>query len=185
VRQRVVNAEQGKRLVESDADLGRLAALDRVEDAAKMIVGLPPGVDADRAEQARRLADPVALVEPLAQPLDARDVTLGVAALAACRAVGLEDPVALLPLAQRVRRDPRALRERSNVEAGRHRSGGIMPDYAPTMPEGDALHRAAQRLQVLAGQRVEGGRPPPPAATKQVAGRAGGPEREIGGGSGK
>jgi len=39
------------------------------------------------------------------------------------------------------------------------------------MPEGDALHRAAQRLQVLVGERVEVETPHPRAASKQLAGR--------------
>ena len=39
------------------------------------------------------------------------------------------------------------------------------------MPEGDSLHRAAQRLQVLAGQRVEVETPHPRAAGKQLAER--------------
>jgi endonuclease-8 len=39
------------------------------------------------------------------------------------------------------------------------------------MPEGDALHRAARRLQVLAGQRVEVETPHPRAATKRLAER--------------
>ena len=39
------------------------------------------------------------------------------------------------------------------------------------MPEGDSLHRAALRLQVLAGQRVEVETPHPRAAAKQLAGR--------------
>src|SRR5262245_54444730 len=39
------------------------------------------------------------------------------------------------------------------------------------MPEGDALHRAAQRLQVLTGQRVEVETPHPRAATKGLAAR--------------
>jgi endonuclease VIII len=46
-----------------------------------------------------------------------------------------------------------------------------MPDYAPDMPEGDALRRAAERLQVLVGQRVEVETPHPRAAVKQLAGR--------------
>src|SRR4051794_14613707 len=48
---------------------------------------------------------------------------------------------------------------------------GSMPDYAPDMPEGDALHRAAKLLQVLAGQRVEVETPHPRAATKRLAER--------------
>lgn len=39
------------------------------------------------------------------------------------------------------------------------------------MPEGDALHRAARRLQVLAGQRVEVETPHPRASGKQLAER--------------
>jgi endonuclease-8 len=39
------------------------------------------------------------------------------------------------------------------------------------MPEGDALHRAARRLQVLVGQRVEVETPHPRAAVKQLAPR--------------
>ena len=41
-----------------------------------------------------------------------------------------------------------------------------MPDYPAFMPEGDAVHRAAMRLQVLAGQRVEVETPHPRAALK-------------------
>jgi endonuclease-8 len=43
-----------------------------------------------------------------------------------------------------------------------------MHDYAPFMPEGDAVHRAAMRLQVLAGQRVEVETPHPRAALKRL-----------------
>src|SRR5437762_5011198 len=39
------------------------------------------------------------------------------------------------------------------------------------VPEGDSLHRAAQRLQVLAGQHVEVETPHPRAAGKQLAER--------------
>jgi endonuclease-8 len=46
-----------------------------------------------------------------------------------------------------------------------------MPDYAPLVPEGDAIHRAAIRLQVLAGQRLEVETPHPRAATKGLAER--------------
>jgi endonuclease VIII len=46
-----------------------------------------------------------------------------------------------------------------------------MHDYAPLMPEGDSLHRAALRLQVLAGQRVEVETPHPRASGKQLAER--------------
>ena len=43
--------------------------------------------------------------------------------------------------------------------------------YAAAMPEGDSLHRAAKRLQVLAGQRVEVETPHPRAAVKGLAER--------------
>ncbi len=43
--------------------------------------------------------------------------------------------------------------------------------YACSMPEGDALHRAARRLQVLVGQELEVETPHPRAAVKQLAPR--------------
>jgi endonuclease VIII len=46
-----------------------------------------------------------------------------------------------------------------------------MPDYAGDMPEGDALRRAAQRLQVLVGQRVQVETPNPRAAAKHLVDR--------------
>src|SRR3982074_1707503 len=49
-----------------------------------------------------------------------------------------------------------------------------MHNYAAGMPEGDAIHRAAMRLQVLAGQRVEVETPHPRAATKRLAERLNG-----------
>jgi endonuclease VIII len=46
--------------------------------------------------------------------------------------------------------------------------------YARRMPEGDALHRAARRLQPLVGQRVEACSPHPRAAVTGVADRVDG-----------
>src|SRR6185312_9155417 len=43
--------------------------------------------------------------------------------------------------------------------------------YPSSMPEGDALHRAARRLQVLVGQQLEVETPHPRAAVKQLAPR--------------
>jgi endonuclease-8 len=43
--------------------------------------------------------------------------------------------------------------------------------YADEMPEGDALHRAAAKLQFLVGQRVEVETPHPRAAAKRIAER--------------
>ncbi len=67
-------------------------------------------------EQGGSLADPIALGEPGAQPVDARDVQLGVAPLAAVGAARLQDAVALLPLPQCVWRDAGAPRECRNVQ---------------------------------------------------------------------
>ena len=44
-------------------------------------------------------------------------------------------------------------------------------DYDAGVPEGDSLHRAARRLQVLAGQRVEVETPHPRAAVKRLVER--------------
>src|SRR5205814_5326490 len=68
-----------------------------------------------------------ALVEPLAQPLDACDISLRVAPLAARGPVGLQDLVALLPLPERVGRNARPPREGGDVEAGGHLSAGACP----------------------------------------------------------
>ena len=50
--------------------------------------------------------------------------------------------------------------------------------YAPTVPEGDSLHRAAASLQALVGQRVEVETPHPRAATKGIAERLDGKRLE-------
>src|SRR5205823_3814279 len=57
--------------------------------------------------------------------------------------------------------------------------------YAASMPEGDAIHRAARRLQVLVGQELEVETPHPRAAVKQIAPKLDGrrlerQEREVG-----
>ena len=53
------------------------------------------------AEQARSLPDPVPLLEPGLQPLDSRHVALGVATMRPGGALGVQHPVALLPLPER------------------------------------------------------------------------------------
>src|SRR5205807_7605391 len=50
--------------------------------------------------------------------------------------------------------------------------------YAGAMPEGDAIHRAARRLQVLVGQELEVETPHPRAAVKQLAPRLDGKRLE-------
>lgn len=54
-----------------------------------------------------------------------------------------------------------------------------MPIYAGDMPEGDALARAARRLRVLVGQRVEVETPHPRAAVKHLAERLDGATLEA------
>ena len=71
-----------------------------------------------RLQERRRLADPEALREAVAQPLDARDVALVVAALAPGGATGPEDAVAALPLPQRVGADAGAMGDGRDVEPG-------------------------------------------------------------------
>src|SRR5581483_5419305 len=168
--ERRVDPEERERLVEADPDVVRLSACERVEDRPQVVARAPCGL-ADRPEQLRGLADAIALVEALAQPFHARDVALRVAALSARGPVGLQDPVPLLPFAQRVRRDSGALRERSNVESGRHRFGGTMPGYAPFHARGG---RAAPRRPPPAGARgaAGGGRDAAPARGDEAPARA-------------
>jgi endonuclease VIII len=54
-----------------------------------------------------------------------------------------------------------------------------MSGYVPRMPEGDALHRAARRLSVLVGERVEAESPHPRAQVTGVAPRIDGRRLEA------
>jgi len=54
-----------------------------------------------------------------------------------------------------------------------------MPGYPADMPEGDALHRAAARLQVLVGQQLQVETPHPRAAGKHLAERLDGQRLEA------
>ena len=121
LHQRCVDAEERERLVDPQADLGRFRTPERMKNSAQVIARRARRLDSDRAEQRGCLADPVALPEPFAQPLDAGDVALGVAALPARSARGLEDLVALLPLPERLGRHTRAVRERRDGVPSRHR----------------------------------------------------------------
>ena len=124
-------------------------------------------------EQARGLADPPPLGQPVAQPFHACDVLLAVAPLSALGALRPEDAVARLPLAERVGCDPGAPRDRSDVEQRRHEPGRILDFVAARrvlpMPEGDSLHRIALRLQPLVGERVEASSPHPRGRATGVA----------------
>src|SRR4051812_30913652 len=95
--ERHVDAVQRERLVDEEPDARRVAGVDRLEDRAELILRRARRRDVDRAEQGGRLADPVALAQPLAEPFDARDVPLVVAPLPARRPRRAENLVALLP----------------------------------------------------------------------------------------
>ena len=92
-----------------------------VSATAATIASRGPVVDdsalASSVEQRRRLADPEAVREAIAEPFDPRDVALVVAALPTGRAAGTEDAVASLPLAERVGSDPGALCHGCDVES--------------------------------------------------------------------
>ena len=62
------------------------------------------------------LERPALSVTTVAEPLDTGDVSLGVPALATARARRPQDPVTLLPLPQRVGRDPGPAGQRSDVQ---------------------------------------------------------------------
>src|SRR5205085_1345809 len=73
-----------------------------------------------------------------------------------------------------VGRDAGALRERGDVEAGGHdncRTSVPVRVTVGNVPEGDTLHRAARRLQILVGQRIEAESPHPRAQAERVAER--------------
>ena len=56
----------------------------------------------------------------------------------------------------------------------RTHGGALGPRYAARMPEGDTLHRAARRLQLLVGERVAAETPHPRAAAERIAERVDG-----------
>src|SRR5918911_2178977 len=60
-------------------------------------------------------------------------------------------------------------RRRRCASSRSSRSGCAKTCDTEAMPEGDALHRAARRLQVLVGEEVEVETPHPRAAVKQLA----------------
>ena len=70
------------------------------------------------------------------------------------------------PLVDRLEDAPGSSRDRA-----RNRRSRSAAHTLPSMPEGDTLHRAARRLQVLVGQRVEAEAPHPRSAVTGVAKR--------------
>ena len=70
-RQRQLEVVDHERLVEERADLGGVAASERVEDAAQVLIRRAGRLRGERAQQRRRLADAEALAQPLAQPFHA------------------------------------------------------------------------------------------------------------------
>src|SRR5262249_11204752 len=109
------------RVLDGGGHCGDVAPAGRRNELCAKLVG-GDRRDARRPEQRGRLADAVALFDPGLQPLDARDVLLAVATLAAGRPVRAQDAVALLPLPDRVRRDAGTAVERRDIERWRHRN---------------------------------------------------------------
>src|SRR5436305_4498641 len=104
IEQRVGERAQCERVTDEAAQLARVARGRRVDDR---VAQLRRSVrdDSALAEQRGRFADPVALADARLQPLDAPDIELAVATLAAGGALGMQHAVPLLPLATRVGRD--------------------------------------------------------------------------------
>ena len=139
------------------------------------------------AEQRRRLADPVTLVRAAPSATRRARRRARCSAAGPRRPFGMQNGVALLPLADRVGRDAGALRQRCDVEARDHDRllYTSLPAHATlgNVPEGDTLHRAARRLQVLVGQRIEVESPHPRAQAERVAERIDGRRARIGRGA--
>ena len=118
LRQGLLERKHGKGLVERCRDGARVVLLDRSDQRVAEIGRV---VERDRrrlVDHAGCLADPPAVPDPVAQPLDALHVHLAVAPLPAGRADRPEHAVTLLPLAQRVGRDAGPPGECCNVEQG-------------------------------------------------------------------
>ena len=96
----------------------------------------------------------------------------------------MQDAVALLPLADRVRRARRCAWSAprcSGSESRQHLDTqcSILVTVA-ACPRGTALHRAARRLQALVGQRVEAESPHPRAQAERIAERIDGTRARVG-----
>ena len=116
---------QRERLLDERGEYDRIAGMGRLD---QRVAQLARGGDRDLAggiEQGRGFGDAEALREPVAQPLDAGDVAVVVAALAAGRPVRSQDAVAPLPLAQRVGGDARPPGDRGDVEPARLLRGSV------------------------------------------------------------
>ena len=95
-----------ERLLDQGGETARVRLGDGGDDRIPQSCRRGLGARLVRLQQCRRLADPEALGEAVAQPFHPRDVPLVVAALAPGCAARAEDAVAPLPLAQRVGPDP-------------------------------------------------------------------------------
>jgi endonuclease VIII len=174
VRKGAGNVLDGEGLVEQRPDGGQIGPDDRVVDGVPKLCRRLRRLERAAAEHRSRLADPVALAQPLVQPFDPAHVDFGVAAVTAGRTRRAQHSVPLLPLAQGVRGDAGPPRDGGNVQVSGHPGQNCDSDAASTlaeMPEGDSLARAARRLQVLVGERLEVEAPHPRAAVKRVAER--------------
>ena len=157
---------QRERLLDQRGQAPGIRLGDRVDDRVAQAAGRRLGAGVVRLQQGCGLADPEALREPVAEPLDAGDVALVVATLPAGRAAGAENPVAPLPLAERVRADPgppgdggdvepraELLRQRSRLQVGGDRRGEILeharvllgPRPRPRVDRAERADRGAAR----------------------------------------
>ena len=111
--------QHGEGLVEGGRDCLQIVGPHRGDQAVAQLGGVVEGDRRRLVEHACRLADPPTVTDAVAQPLHALDVGLAVAALPSGRPLGPEHAVAVLPFAQRVRRDARPARESRDVEERR------------------------------------------------------------------
>ncbi len=88
--------------------------------------------------------------------------------VAATEQVDVRVRAAEQPLVERLQQSPDRRGERTGRRRARTRWVSVH-EYIEAMPEGDALHRAARRLQVLVGQELQVETPHPRAAVKGLA----------------
>ena len=142
--ERLLERRQGERLVDEAGECDDVARRGGCDDRRAQLRGRHRNCLA-APEKRRRLADPVALFDARLQPLDARDVDLGIAALTPRRPLRAKNAVALLPLADRVGWHAGALRQRGDVQASESRQ--LLDE---SLPE-----------RVTVGKRARGRHPPP------------------------
>ena len=169
---RLLDVEQRERLVEPEPDRLGLEIVECVEHPLQVLARRPGGRrrrPSRGATRPRRSGTPPRAARAATRPARRRARSSGAARPRCAPAAGSRS-AAPTSAACPVRRPCAARARRCSVPSS---SGS--PVECPTtlncMPEGDSLHRAAGRLQVLAGQRVEVETPHPRAAAKGLAER--------------